>query len=89
VKSATTREFWRRYRELADRGIQKAAQAAYRKFQKDPSHPSLRFHRLEGYPDVWSVRVTRDIRAVGLLEGDTVTWFWIGNHKDFDQQYGS
>jgi hypothetical protein len=28
--------------------------------------------------------VTRGYRALGLLEGDTVTWFWIGGHDDYD-----
>jgi hypothetical protein len=23
--------------------------------------------------------------ALGLLEGDTITWFWIGSHAEYDQ----
>lgn len=23
-------------------------------------------------------------RAVGVLEGDAVTWFWIGTHSEYD-----
>ena len=30
-------------------------------------------------------RVTRGYRALGLLEGDTVTWFWIGSHADHER----
>ena len=34
---------------------------------------------------IWSVRVTKSYRAVGVLEGDTVTWFWIGSHDKYEK----
>ena len=34
---------------------------------------------------MYSVRVSRGYRAVGLLEGDTVTWIWIGSHGDYER----
>ena len=43
--------------------------------------------KLEGEPDVWSVRVSLNLRAVAKREGDTVTWFWIGPHKEFDRLF--
>jgi len=55
---------------------------------KDPGHPSLRFKKLAGEDDVWSVRVSLDLRAVAHRQGDTVTWFWIGTHKEFDRLFG-
>jgi hypothetical protein len=24
-------------------------------------------------------------RAVGVVDGDTVIWFWIGSHADYDK----
>jgi hypothetical protein len=36
--------------------------------------------------DVWSVRVTRGYRALGVLDGDTVTWFWIGSHDEYERR---
>jgi hypothetical protein len=45
----------------------------------------LQFKRVNGEQPIYSVRVTRDYRAVGVLTGDTVTWFWIGNHADYDR----
>jgi hypothetical protein len=27
--------------------------------------------------DIWSVRIARGYRAIGIFDGDTVTWFWI------------
>jgi len=33
----------------------------------------------------WSARVTNDYRALGVMTGDTVIWFWIGSHADYDR----
>jgi len=29
--------------------------------------------------------VTLGYRALGLLEDEEVTWFWIGNHAEYDR----
>jgi hypothetical protein len=34
---------------------------------------------------VYSVRVTFRYRAIGLLEGEEITWIWIGTHADYDR----
>ena len=57
-------------------------------FAKDPGHPSLRFKKLAGYEQVWSVRINEQYRAVGERDGDTVVWVWIGSHNDFDKLFG-
>lgn len=54
----------------------------------DPRHPSLRFKKLGGYGNVWSVRINDQYRAVGEREGDTIHWAWIGTHNDFDRLFG-
>jgi hypothetical protein len=33
---------------------------------------------------VYSVRVGLNYRALGLMDGDQITWFWIGSHADYD-----
>jgi hypothetical protein len=86
MNSQTVAGFWRLYR-LLPKAVRQQARKAYRRFQDNPAHPGLHFHRLASYPELWSVRVTRDYRAVGLVEGDTITWFWIGNHKAFDGEF--
>jgi hypothetical protein len=35
---------------------------------------------------VWSVRITLGYRALGIVDGDTITWFWIGNHQDYERR---
>jgi hypothetical protein len=86
MNSQTVPAFWALYRRLPKR-VRLHARAAYQLFLGNPLHPSLHFHRLALDAHLWSVRVTRDYRAVGLVEDDTITWFWIGAHKEFDQAF--
>ena len=66
---------------------QAAARRAYALFRERPDHPSLRFKKLGGYADVWSVRINEQHRAVGRRSGDAVVWFWIGSHNAFDKMF--
>lgn len=61
---------------------------AYHQFISDPFHNSLRFKKLAGYDNLWSVRITLSLRAVGHRERDTIHWLWIGSHNEFDSQFG-
>jgi hypothetical protein len=87
VKSLGTPAFWQSYRVLPAQ-IRDAARNAYKKFLQNPAQPSLRLERLRSDPRFWSVRVTRDYRAVAQrFESDTWIWIWIGSHKDFDREF--
>jgi hypothetical protein len=87
VTSRGTPDFWKGYRALPVR-IKEAARVAYKKFSENPAHPSLLLERLRFDPRFWSVRVTRDHRAVAQrFEGDVWVWVWIGSHKDFDREF--
>jgi len=48
----------------------------------DPHHPSLHFKKIG---QLWSVRVGAHYRALGLDSDDTIVWFWIGSHADYDK----
>jgi len=54
----------------------------YRLWLQDPHHPSLQFKKVAGY---WAAGVTDDHRALGILDGDTVIWFWIGTHDEYER----
>ena len=84
MKSHATPRFWAAYHELSQE-VREAAQRAYRLFRENPKHPSLPFKKVHERESVYSVRVTLGYRAVGLLEDDEVTWFWIGSHADYDR----
>jgi hypothetical protein len=83
MKSATLPSFWTTYGSL-DEDTKRQARKAYRLWAENPFHPSLHFKCINREENVWSVRITRRYRAVGILEGDTVTWFWIGRHDDYE-----
>ena len=85
--SKTTPTFWRCLARLTS-DERDAARASFRLFTQNPGHNSLRFKKLSGFQDVWSARASRDIRAAAHRDGDTVTWVWIGPHKEFDRLFG-
>ena len=84
MKSGTLPSFWTAYRSL-DETIRRRSRKAYRLWISNPFHRSLRFKCINHAEKIWSVRITRSYRAVGVLEGDTVTWFWIGSHDDYER----
>ncbi len=84
MKSATLPSFWATYRDL-DQSVRPAAKKAFRLWARNPFHPSLRYKCINREESIWSVRVTRDYRAIGFVESDTVTWFWIGKHSDYER----
>jgi hypothetical protein len=45
----------------------------------------LRFKKVHDDPPIYSARVGIAYRAAGVLDGDTVVWFWIGSHADYDK----
>jgi hypothetical protein len=65
--------------------VQERARAAYRLFQQEPSHPSLRFKVVHTSRPIYSVRIGLGYRALGVRDGDEIVWFWIGSHADYDR----
>ncbi len=65
--------------------VRQQAREAYRLFQQNPAHPGLRFKQVLADPPIYSARVGISYRAVGVLDGDTVVWYWIGSHADYDK----
>jgi hypothetical protein len=51
----------------------------------DKAHPGLHFKRVNRKRPVYSARIGIHYRAVGLLKDDTITWFWIGSHDDYER----
>jgi hypothetical protein len=84
VKSRATPRFWASYRDLPTE-IKESARKAYRLFREDPQHPSLQFKKVHVLEPLYSVRVTLGYRALGLLDGDGIAWFWIGTHAAYDR----
>jgi len=64
--------------------VRENARRAYRIWRANPSQPGLRFKPIRGHEGLCSVRIGRGWRAIGRRKGNTVTWFWIGSHADYD-----
>ena len=84
MKSYTTRQFRRLFASLPNH-VQQQARQAYRLFRENAAHPGLHFKRVFDDPPMYSARVGIGYRAVGVLDGDTITWFWIGSHAGYDR----
>jgi mRNA-degrading endonuclease RelE of RelBE toxin-antitoxin system len=84
MNSRTTEQFRKVFDQLSPQ-IQEQAREAYRLFVQNPQHPSLRFKKIHKSQDIYSVRISQGYRALGVLEDDTMIWFWIGSHADYDQ----
>jgi len=76
VKSHATPDFWKAYGSLPEE-IKKRSKKVYNMFSKAPSHPRLQMERLVCDKRCWSIRITKDYRAVGILKDDTMIWLWI------------
>jgi hypothetical protein len=82
LKSVTTERFRRLYAtagELRQRQIKRA----YKLWQENPAHPSIRFKKVHDTEPIYSARVDLDWRAVGVLQEDTLVWFWVGAHDEY------
>ncbi len=83
MKSRTTRRFRKAFERLPPY-VQQQAREAYQLFLQDSSHPGLRFKQVHATRLIYSVRISRTYRALGVREGDLMIWFWIGSHDEYD-----
>ena len=84
MKSRTTAQFRKSFADLPGQ-VQEQTRAAYRQFKENPSHPSLRFKKVHPELPIYSARISKNYRAVGQLDEDTVIWFWVGSHAEYDK----
>lgn len=82
--SRTTARFRKAF-AILPRHIQRQARDAYRLFQENPQHPSLHFKPIHTTRPIYSARIGIHYRAVGILEDETIVWFWVGAHAAYDQ----
>jgi len=65
--------------------IQRLADRNYQLWLHDSTHPSLHFKKVGRF---WSARVGLHYRALGVEADDTLVWFWIGSHSEYDRLIG-
>lgn len=76
-------KFKKQYKKLPAK-VQAQFDDSLRLFFVDPTSPKLRVHPLKGnYAGYWSMNVNGDIRALYLLQRDTMVIFaLIGSHSE-------
>jgi hypothetical protein len=84
VKSLTTERFRALYGAAPD-ATKAKIRAAYQLWSENPDHPSLRFKKVHSTQPIYSARVDLDWRALGLMQGDTMIWFWVGPHSEYER----
>jgi hypothetical protein len=84
IESRITRGFREAYVQLPDE-VRRRERDAYRLFEKNPHHPSLRFKKADQESNTYSVRIGLGYRAPGVMRGSRIVWHWIGSHADYDR----
>ena len=84
MKSAASKQFWDCFGALPPE-VQALAQNTFAIWQRDARHPSLLFKKIAANRPLYSVRIGRRRRALGVRQGDTMVWFWIGTHAEYDK----
>jgi hypothetical protein len=80
VKHFASPRFWHHYNQLPE-AVQRLADKNYELLKQNPHHPSLHFKQIGRF---WSVRVGLRYRALAVEASDSLIWFWIGSHDDYD-----
>jgi hypothetical protein len=84
MTSKTTKRFRDALAKLP-KEIRRQAQESYQRFAQEPQHPSLRFKKVHATEPIFSARINIDYRAVGVVEGETIVWFWVGTHAAYEK----
>ncbi|GJQ60251.1 MAG: hypothetical protein D8M57_15730 [Candidatus Scalindua sp. AMX11] len=82
--SRTTKEFWKLFDALP-KTIRNQTVKTYKVWNNNPNHPSLHFKSIHSTETLYSVRISRGYRALGLKEAKAITWFWVGSHTEYEK----
>jgi hypothetical protein len=72
MRHIKTRRFIKAFEALPVQ-IQEQARKAFALFCEDQSHPGLNIERIEGYPGIWSGRISQKYRWTFHFEADPAT----------------
>ena len=84
MTSRTTKRFRKLLADLPPH-VRKQAMEAYVTWMGDPWHASLQFKQIHTARPIFSARIGLDWRAVCIRSGDTVLWYFIGSHAEYDK----
>ncbi len=84
MKSKVTANFRKLYAKLPPI-VKRRARKAYLLWRNNPNSAGLYFKRVNDNLPIYSVRIGLDYRALGIVKGDTITWYWIGKHDEYER----
>jgi hypothetical protein len=84
MKSFINLQFKKCYKNLP-LAIRQTAKKQYGLFLLDPYHASLHFKRVHSNQPIYSCRITKDYRTIGILNDNNIIWFWIGSHDEYEK----
>ncbi len=85
MNSELTNEFIELFKQLPKK-IKTLASKNYKLWKNNPNHPSLYFKKIKASDNMYSIRIGIGWRALGVLKSkDSIIWFWIGSHNDYDK----
>lgn len=64
--------------------VQQRARQAYNLWKQNNNHPGLHFKQVHDREPIYSVRIGLSYRALGVKKDDTMIWFWIGSHEEYN-----
>ncbi|GMT49267.1 MAG: hypothetical protein IEMM0008_0806 [bacterium] len=67
------------------KNVQKKAQKQYKLFKENPYHSSLDFKKIQRNKTYHSISISENWRAIGVEKEDTIIWFWIGSHEEYNK----
>lgn len=84
MKSYINSQFKKCYKNLPLE-IRQTAKKQYELFYIDPYHASLHFKRVHSSKPIYSCRINKFYRTIGILTESNIIWFWIGSHDDYEK----
>ena len=64
--------------------VKHRARQAYKLWKQNNNHPGLHFKQIHEKEPIYSVRIGLSYRALGVRQEDTIIWFWIGSHEEYN-----
>jgi len=84
VNSYLTDDFIKQFGKLPER-IQIRSRQAYRQWKENPYDPKFQFKKVHSTKPIYSVRVNIGWRALGYKQNNSILWFWIGSHENYNK----
>ncbi len=84
MNSKTTDSFRKAFVNLP-KEIKAKAKSKFFLWKDNPNQQSLRFKQIHNSKPIYSIRISIGYRALGVRVDDTIVWFWIGSHSDYDK----